>query len=105
MPEPTPIQNPKVIATDDADRPLVEIPKTAPNLNKTGAAAGGTVGGGVAGALLLWLLHARYGIDPGPEESAIIGSAFSFAVGTAATFFVPLLTAAQQLALRKLEQQ
>lgn len=92
-----------VVATDDTDKPMVEK-AAAPNLNKTTGAAAGTVGGGTVGVIVLFIMHSVYHVDFGPEASGAISAAAAAIFGTLATFFVPLITAAQQRALRKLEQ-
>lgn len=80
-------------------------PQRAPTMNKTIATGGGTISGGAAGVALLAFLHWKYGFDPGPELAGTIAGAAASVAGTIATFFAPLITAAQQAALRRLQNE
>lgn len=77
---------------------------TSSNLNKTGAAAAGTVGGGGIGVIVLGIMRVKYGIDLGPELSGTLAASLAGLAATLATFFVPLITAGQQRLIRELEK-
>lgn len=80
-------------------------PTKAPTSNKTAAATGGAASGSAAGVALLAFLHWKYGFDPGPELAATIAGVAATMAGGIATFFMPLITAAQQAALRHLNDE
>lgn len=84
---------------------MPDAPVVSPTQNKAmGAGAGGLAGGGI-GALFVWALDAHYGITLTPELASIVGGAASTAAAWVGAFFVPILTAAQQIALRKLKAE
>ena len=77
-------------------------PVKAPTMNKTvGSAAGGGAGGFI-GWFAVFLIHAYWIKDLSPETASAISAGATAVLGTLGTFFMPLITAAQQAALRKL---
>lgn len=76
----------------------------APTSNKSMAAGVGGLGGGGAGALLVAYLDAK-GHPLSPELASVVGAIASTVVAWMGAFFMPLITAAQQAALRKLENE
>ncbi len=76
----------------------------APTQNKSMAAGAGGVTGGGAGVLLIWLLD-LHGIKISPEAAGALATAASTVAAWIGAFFAPLVTAAQQAALRKLEDE
>lgn len=75
----------------------------SPNNNKAAGAAAGGVTGGVAGIAAVALIHLYFNVQLSPELSATIAGSAAAALGTLATFIAPLLTAAQQAAIRHLD--
>ena len=76
----------------------------SPTQNKSMAAGAGGVTGGGAGVLLIWALD-LHGVTISPEAAAALATAASTVAAWFAAFFVPIITAAQQAALRKLESE
>ena len=76
----------------------------SPTQNKSMAAGAGGVTGGGAGVLLIWALD-LHGVSISPEAAAALATAASTVAAWFAAFFVPIITAAQQAALRKLESE
>lgn len=75
-----------------------------PTQNKSVAAgAGGLTGGTLGLALLLYLDY--HGVKLTTEQAGMLTMIASTVSGWAASFFVPLITAAQQAALRKLQEE
>ena len=79
-------------------------PKT-PTANKSMAAGAGGLAGGGAGALVVALLDYRYHITLSPELASIVGGVASTVAAWIGAFFAPLITAAQEAALRKLQDE
>lgn len=75
----------------------------APNRNKAYAAIGGGTGGIGVGAAVLALLQYRYGIDLGPILSGIVASFITAAAASIGAWIAPILTAAQNRAIRALD--
>ena len=80
-------------------------PVKAQTQNKSmGAGVGGVAGGGI-GALFVTYLDFHYHITLTGEQAALIGSFASTIAAWVGAFFMPLVTAAQNAALRKLESE
>ena len=79
------------------------VPK-APTANKSMAAGAGGLAGGTLGlGVLLYLDY--HNIKLTTEQAGMVTMLASTISGWLASFFMPLITAAQQAALRKLESE
>jgi hypothetical protein len=86
--------------TIPSDAPVQTV--SSPNSNKTvGSGVGAFAGGGV-GVLFIVFLNYR-GITLGDTEAGIVASLITAGAGAVGTFFAPLLTAAQNRAVRALD--
>ena len=90
----TPPEDPSKVTASDSVK--------SPNLNKSAGSAVGGASGGTVGVIAVLLIHLYYKVDLSPEMASVISAAVTASAGVIGTFFAPLITAAQQVALRRL---
>jgi hypothetical protein len=82
--------------------PDAQLPQSPSNNKAVGSAIGGTLAASAAWVTVL-VVHSYWWPTLSPETASGLVGAFTVILGTVGTFFAPLLTAAQQAAIHKLQ--